>query len=77
MNEAMKRSKLLMILIALASSVALWLYVVTVVNPEDTITLYNIPVNFVGEDVLMDDQNLMITQGADATVTLRFIGKRS
>ena len=77
MNEAMKRSKLLMILIALASSVALWLYVVTVVNPEDTITLYNIPVNFVGEDVLMDDQNLMITQGADATVTLKFNGKRS
>lgn len=77
MNKAMKKSKLLMILIALASSVALWLYVVTVVNPEDTITLYNIPVNFVGEDVLMDDQNLMITQGADATVTLKFNGKRS
>jgi YbbR domain-containing protein len=77
MSESKRRSKLLMILIALASSVALWLYVVTVVNPEDTQTIYNIPVTFEGEDVLMDDQNLMITDGGNSTVNLKFNGKRS
>ncbi|MDD3165075.1 MAG: CdaR family protein [Oscillospiraceae bacterium] len=73
----MQRSKIVMLLIALAASVGLWLYVVTVENPEDTATITSIPVIFAGEADLQNNENLIITSGAEATVTLKLTGKRS
>ena len=72
----MKTKKLILMLISLLASMLLWLYVVTVVSPETTKTFYNIPVTFVGEDTLRED-GLTISEGADATVTLRLTGTRS
>ena len=72
----MKKNKLPMILLALGAAILVWLYDVTVVNPNDTSTISGIPVRFINEDELKD-QDLMITNGAGGTVSLRISGRRS
>ena len=72
----MKKSKLPMILLALGAAILVWLYDVTVVNPNDTKTVSGIPVHFINEDEL-NAQDLMITEGAGGTVSLRISGRRS
>ena len=73
----MQKSKILSIAAAIAVSVFLWIYVVTVVNPEDTVTISGIPVTFSGQEVLREDYGLIISDGEDATVDLKISGKRS
>ena len=65
-----------MILLALGAAILVWLYDVTVVNPNDTSTISGIPVSFVNEDA-MRSQDLMVTGGNDETVSLRVSGRRS
>ena len=72
----MKKNKLPMILLALAAAILVWLYDVTVVNPNDTSTISGIPVRFINEDEL-NAQDLMIVSGAGGTVSLRISGRRS
>ena len=72
----MKRSRLICMLISLAASVFLWVYVVTVVSQEKSETIYNIPITFAGVETLRE-QNLTITEGADATVNLHLTGRRT
>ena len=72
----MKKNKLPMILLALAAAILVWLYDVTVVNPNDTSTISGIPVRFINEDEL-NARDLMITSGAGGTVSLRISGRRS
>ena len=72
----MKKSKLPMILLALGAAILVWLYDVTVVNPNDTKTVSGIPVHFGNEDQL-NAQDLMITNGNGGTVSLRISGRRS
>ena len=71
------KSKLLSFSIALLASICLWMYVVSVVNPEGSKSIYGIPVTFAGEEELREDQSLIITEGSDTTVTLKLNGKRS
>ena len=66
------KSKLLSIAVALLASFSLWVYVVTVVNQEvSNQPIENIAVTFSGADQIRADSNLVITDGADATVDLR------
>ena len=55
----MKKSKLITMAISLLAAICLWIYVVTVVNPEGTTTISNIPVTFSGAEVLREDQGLV------------------
>ena len=72
----MQNKKWLSILLAAAISVGLWLYVVTIENPVEDRKISNIPVVFVGEEVLRDDYDLMITQSnVPAGISLTFVGK--
>lgn len=71
------KNRLISFAVALLAAFALWFYVVTVVNSEDSKNLYGIPVTFSGEDVLREDHGLIITDGAETTVNLRLTGKRS
>lgn len=72
----MQDKKWLSVLLALVVSVGLWAYVVTVENPVGERTLSNVPVAFVGEDVLREDYDLLITQNnVPAGVSLTFNGK--
>ncbi|MCI9263022.1 MAG: hypothetical protein HFF06_00440 [Oscillospiraceae bacterium] len=56
-------------------AVVLWVYVVGVLNPDSSGLVRNLPVTFVGTDVL-ESRGLMITNGLEQTVTLNVNGKR-
>ena len=71
----MKR-KLVYGLLAVLISFGLWMYVVTVVNPEWEDTFYNIPVVLENEDILME-RGLMLVSDEKPTVTLRLSGNRT
>jgi hypothetical protein len=75
----MQNKKWLSFFLALLVAVGLWVYVVTVENPEGEEDLYNIPVIFSGEDLLREDYELIIA-GDNVTasgVKLTFSGKRT
>lgn len=73
----MKNNKLILFIISLIASAVLWIYVMTVVNPEGTRTVTGIPVTFSGEEMLREDQSLVITGGKTTTVTAQFHGKNA
>ena len=58
----MQNKKWLAMLLSLVVSVGIWVYIVTVENPERDQTLYNIPVVFTGEDILREDYDLIISE---------------
>lgn len=70
------KSKLLTLLLSAAIAFGLWLYVITVVDPESEAPYYDVPVVFDGVSVL-NDRDLMITSGSTATVDLRLLGNRT
>lgn len=72
----MKKSKIPMMLLALAASIFLWLYVVTVIDPNDSVTIYSIPITLENTDRL-ETSGLMVTEGRQSVVTLKFTGRRS
>ena len=66
------------ILLSLAVAFMLWYYVISVVSPGSTETIYDIPVVFEGETVLTEDRGMMITSRADeVTVNLKLSGNRT
>lgn len=69
-------SKIFCAIVAVFCAIVCWLYVDIVQAPKTPGTVYNIPVTFYGEDILAE-QGLMITEGKDATVTLKLTGPRS
>ncbi|MBE6976615.1 MAG: hypothetical protein E7439_05410 [Ruminococcaceae bacterium] len=70
------KTKILYALLALVVSFGLWLYVITVENPESEITVYNIPVILDNESVLAE-RGLMVLSDKVPTVTLKLSGNRS
>ena len=70
------RQKILYGLLALVVSFGLWLYVITVENPNSETTFYNIPVVLDNESVLTD-RGLMVLNSKNPTVTLKLSGNRS
>lgn len=70
------KNKLPMMLLALLLAVLVWLYDVTVVNPNDTATVSGIPVTYENDD-LMRAQDLMVAEDSNPTVSLRISGRRS
>lgn len=70
------KSKLLSMLLSLAIAFGLWLYVITVVDPESEGSYYDVPVVFDGVSQL-DSRDLMITSGTDVEVDLRLLGNRT
>ena len=71
----MKR-KFVYILLSVLIAFGLWLYVVTVVNPEWEETFYNIPVVLENEEIL-HERGLMLISEEDPKVTLRLSGNRA
>lgn len=75
MGKPIKFKGLYMVLSVLIALV-LWSYVGNVANPEETDTIRNLPVTFIGLDTL-EARGLMISSGADQTVSLRVTGRRN
>ncbi len=72
----MQKHKILSFLLALIVSVGLWVYAVTVVNPDDTKTISDVKVSFIGTSEL-SSKNLMLTGGGDQRITVEVSGRRS
>lgn len=70
------KKKILMALLSLVLSFALWLYVITVVSPGSDDTFYDIPVIFTSETTLTE-RELIITDVLTEDVTLKLEGNRS
>ena len=72
----MKKRKLFEIAAALLGAICLWLYVVTVVTPDDDIIIEDIPITFAGENILRNENNLILTNKSSRTVSVTFHGSR-
>ena len=72
----MRRNKFVSALLSFVIALGLWLYVVTNVSVEYDTTFHDIPVQFEGETAL-EERELMITSGTDATIDLRLYGART
>lgn len=64
------------LVIAILSALAVWIYVETVVSPEVTMRVRDIPVEFSGEDTTLAEKGYMILNGYDTTVDLKLKGSR-
>jgi hypothetical protein len=71
------KSKIGPILLSLLLATGLWMYVITAVSPDSKTTIGNVQVVFEGESWLLENRNLMITDGMDTTVKLDLSGNRS
>ena len=72
----MQKHKPLAFLLALLVSIGLWVYAVTVVNPNDTTRISDIKVRVIGTGEL-ESNNLMLTGGENQTVNVEIAGRRS
>ncbi len=70
-------SRVFCIIIAVVLAVLIWLYVVDKENPNVSATISGIDVEFIGEDDILADRQLMIIDGAEQTISLKLMGKRS
>lgn len=70
----MQKHKIIAAIIALPAAILLWLYVVTVVSPNSTRTVYNIPITFEGS-IVLEERDLVMTSGNE-TVNLEISGDR-
>ncbi|MBE6957996.1 MAG: hypothetical protein E7447_02430 [Ruminococcaceae bacterium] len=70
------KTKIIYGVLAFLIAIGLWLYVVTVVNPEWEDTFHNIPVVLENEDILLE-RGLMLASNEDPTVTLKLSGNRA
>lgn len=75
-NSGKTPNKALYIALSIVIACALWLYVRNVDNPDRKLTIANIPVTFVGEDVL-NSNGLMLAQKTKASIDLEVQGKWS
>ena len=72
----MKKNKILAMLLALAASICLWVYAVTVINPDDTTTISGISIVFEGTSDL-EKRGLMVTGGENSKVSVKLKGTRA
>ena len=73
-NGSVKR--VLYIIISIVASIALWSYVTYVENPDMPLTKSNISVEYIGADVLKENNLVVISTDTDS-LTLTFSGKRN
>lgn len=72
----MMKKKIFSMLLSLAISFGLWLYVVTVISPEWEATYYNVPVELTGVEHL-NAQNLLIVSDPSLSMDLTLRGSRT
>lgn len=65
------KNKLLAILLSFAVAVGIWLYVITVVNPESEKTYYEIPVILQNKDILAERGLMVVSDEPKVTLVLK------
>lgn len=71
------QSKTFYIVISCLASIMLWFYVVSYENRDMEVNLSGLEINYVGEDDILQDRNLLVTDKDMQTVNLTLICKRS
>lgn len=69
-------SKAFWMIVSLLASLAIWVYVTSVETDESKTTFRGIKVELVGEDILKDSKNLVVTDMDTSTVTVEVVGPR-
>lgn len=72
----MKKRKIFEIALSVFCALCLWIYVVTVVTPDDDLVIENIPVTFAGESALRSENNMIITNRSARSISVTFHGSR-
>ena len=72
----MQKHKLVSFVVAVLVAILLWVYAVTVVNPDDQISVRGVPVRITGTNELQMNQ-LMLTGGEVQYVDVEIAGRRS
>ena len=71
------KNKVWSLILSVGLAVGLWMYVITTVSPNSKTTISDVPVVFEGETWLLENRNLIITDGMDTAVDLELSGNRS
>ena len=69
-------SKACWMIVSLLASLAIWVYVTSVETDESKTTFRGVKVELVGEDILRDSKNLVVTDMDTSTVTVEVVGPR-
>lgn len=69
-------SKVFWMIVSLLASLAIWVYVTSVETDESKTTFRGVKVELVGEDILRDSKNLVVTDMDTSTVTVEVVGPR-
>ena len=69
-------SKAFWMIVSLLASLAIWVYVTSVETDESKTTFRGVKVELVGEDILRDSKNLVVTDMDPSTVTVEVVGPR-
>lgn len=72
----MQKHKLLSFLLSLVAATGLWVYAVTVINPDDVTSIRGVNVRIIGTNELQMN-HLMLTGGESQTVDVEISGRRS
>ena len=67
-------SKAFWMIVSLLASLAIWVYVTSVETDESKTTFRGVKVELVGEDILKDSKNLVVTDMDTSTVTVEVVG---
>lgn len=71
------QSKAFFVVVSCIASVLLWLYVVSYENTTQELTLTGLPVTYLGENDILQDRNLLVTDKDTQSVSLTMLVKRS
>lgn len=74
--EKIFRRRFFYVIFSIVASIAIWAYISYVENPEGTVSVSGIQVNFEGEDVLADE-GLIATNLSSDTINISFTGRRN
>jgi YbbR domain-containing protein len=70
-------SKTFTIIISLVIAILLWVYVVNYENNNIPATITGIPISYIGEDDILEDRQLLVSDKIEQTVSVKVLGKRS
>lgn len=76
MIKWIKGKNILLMMLSVAISLVLWLYIVGVENPEGDMEIRDVPITFVGGESVTE-RNLIIVDGLESKISLRLRGRRS
>lgn len=63
-------------IVSLLASLTIWVYVTSMQSDQYTLEFHDVPVELVGEDMLRDTKNMVITDLDTSTVSVKIVGPR-